>query len=314
MTLSTRYERIPVTTLASGNEVFIPLHRLEGRTPGPTLGLSAVVHGDEPLTNEVVRRVLGSIDPAELRGTILAVPVVNSLAFESLSRHTPIDMLDLNRNFPGNPGGWLSEQIAHVLTTRFVAELDVHLDLHTGGIFPTVDYVYIFDGSRELSMAFGSNFLFEPTQPYQGTFAVPARARGIPFFTAELGGGSFLDAHYLEHGVRGVMNVLRQLGMIDGDVVRPHRQTIVSEMAVVRPRFGGMLHPEIGLDRLGTEVQGGTLLGRVISPYTFETLEEIRSPFERGVMILLRGALMRVNPGDYGYMVANAATATTVLH
>ena len=218
-------------------------------------------------------------------------------------------MLDLNRNFPGTPTGWLSEQIAHVLSTKFVSQLDVHLDLHTGGVFPTVDYVYIFDKSRELSMAFGSTFLFEPSQPYQGTFAVPAREKGIPFFTAEVGGGSFLDAHYIEHGVRGVLNVLMQLGMLDGEVVKPARQTIVTEMAVIRPRVGGVLYPEIGLDRLGKEVPGGTLLGRVVSPYTFETLEEIRSPFDRGYMILLRGGMMRVNPGDYGYMVANAGSA-----
>jgi predicted deacylase len=309
--LHTTYEKIPVTTLASGHELFIPLHRLEGRSPGPTLGLSAVVHGDEPLTNEIVRQVLSTIDPAELRGTIMAVPVANPLAFESLSRNTPIDMLDMNRNFPGNPSGWLSEQMAYVLGTRFVSQLDVHLDLHTGGIFPTVDYVYIFDNSRDLSLAFGSNFLFEPAQPYQGTFAVPAREKGIPFFTAEVGGGSFLqlDTHYIEHGVRGVLNVLKQLKMISGEVVRPPRQTIVTEMAVIRPRVGGVLYPEIGLDQLGKEVRGGTLLGRVVSPYTFETLEEIRAPFELGYMILLRGGMMRVNPGDYGYMVANAATA-----
>ncbi|HEY3060576.1 MAG TPA: succinylglutamate desuccinylase/aspartoacylase family protein [Chloroflexota bacterium] len=303
------YEQIPVTMLASGRELFLPLHRLEGRGAGPTLGLSAVVHGDEPLTNEIVRRVLESIDPAELRGTILAVPVANPLAFEALTRHTPIDQLDMNRNFPGSPSGWLSEQIAHVLATRFVSQLDVHIDLHTGGVFPTVDYVYIFDRSRELSLAFGSTFLFEPSQPYQGTFALPAAQKGIPFFTAEVGGGSFLDTHYIAHGVRGVMNVLRQLNMIDGDVVRPPQQTIVTEMAVIRPRVGGVLYPEVGLDMLGKEVAGGTLLGRVVSPYTFETLEEIRAPYDRGVMILLRGALMRVHPGDYGYMVANLASA-----
>ena len=309
MTLHTTYETIPVTTLASGFELFIPLHRLEGRASGPTLGLSAVVHGDEPLTNEIIRQVLLRVDPAQLRGTILAVPIVNTLAFESLTRHTPIDMLDLNRNFPGAPGGWLSEQIAHVLGTRFVSQLDVHVDLHTGGVFPTVDYVYIFDRSRDLSTAFGSTFLFEPSNPYQGTFSIPARDRGIPFFTAEVGGGSFLDAHYIEHGVRGVMNVMKQLGMLDGEVVRPRRQTVVTEMAVIRPRFGGMLHPEIGLDQLGKEVRGGTLLGRVLSPHTFETLEEIRAPFDLGYMILLRGGMMRVHPGDYGYMVADAETA-----
>ena len=309
MTLHTTYETIPVTTLASGFELFIPLHRLEGRASGPTLGLSAVVHGDEPLTNEIIRQVLLRVDPVQLRGTILAVPIVNTLAFESLTRHTPIDMLDLNRNFPGAPGGWLSEQIAHVLGTRFVSQLDVHVDLHTGGVFPTVDYVYIFERSRELSRSFGSTFLFEPSNPYPGTFSIPARERGIPFFTAEVGGGSFLDAHYIEHGVRGVMNVMKQLGMVDGQIVRPQGQTVVTEMAVIRPRFGGMLHPEIGLDQLGKEVRGGTLLGRVLSPHTFETLEEIRAPFDLGYMILLRGGMMRVHPGDYGYMVANAETA-----
>src|SRR6185436_9478212 len=144
MPLRTTYEQLPVTMLASGRELFLPLHRLAGTAPGPVLGLSAVVHGDEPLTNEVIRRVLEQIDPAELRGTILAVPVANPLAFEALTRHTSIDQLDLNRNFPGNPSGWLSEQIAHVLATRFVSQLDVQVDLHTGGVFPTVDYVYIF--------------------------------------------------------------------------------------------------------------------------------------------------------------------------
>ncbi len=138
---------------------------------------------------------------------------------------------------------------------------------------------------------------------------MPAAQKGIPFFTAELGGGSFLDQHYLEHGVRGVRNVLKQLGMLQGEVERPPEQIVVTEMAVLRPRFGGVLYPELGLDQLGKEVAGGTLLGRVVSPYTFETLEEIRAPYERGVIILLRGGMMRVHPGDYGYMVANLATA-----
>lgn len=307
--MRTSYERIPVTTLASGHELFIPLHRLDGARPGPTLGITAVVHGDEPLPNEVVHRVLRSIDPATLRGTVLAVPVVNALAFQDLSRNTLIDMLDLNRSFPGSPGGWLSEQIAHALTTRFTAAVDAHVDLHSGGIFPTVDYVYVFERGRDLSLAFGSEFLFEPAEPYPGTFGLPARQRGIPFLTAELGGGSVLDDRYVEKGVRGVTNVLVRLGMLDGELRRPARQTIFRELAVIRPRAGGVLHPEVGLDALGTEVAGGTLLGRVVSPYTFETLEEIRAPYPRGYMILLRGRISRVNPGDYAYMVANAETA-----
>jgi predicted deacylase len=161
-----------------------------------------------------------------------------------------------------------------------------------------------------MSLALGSELLFQPAQPpYQGTFSVGARERGIPFFTAELGGGSLLDDRYIEKGVRGVTNVLKHLRMLPGELSLPETQTIVTEMAVIRPRFGGLLYPEVGLDQIGKEVRGGTLLGRVVSPYTFETLEEIRSPFERGYMILLRGAITRVNPGDYAYMVADAASA-----
>lgn len=217
-------------------------------------------------------------------------------------------MLDLNRNFPGDPGGWLSEQIAHVLSTKFMPRVDIHVDLHSGGTYPTVDYVYTFDNTRDLSLAFGSDLLYHPANPYQGTFAVPARDRGIPFFTAELGGGSLVDDIYIEKGVRGVTNVLKQLNLLDGEVIRPAKQTVLTEMAVIRPRFGGVLYPEVKLDQIGKIVERGTLLGRVLNPCTFDTLEDIRAPFDRGHMILLRGAMTRVNPGDYAYMVANAAS------
>jgi uncharacterized protein len=105
------------------------------------------------------------------------------------------------------------------------------------------------------------------------------------------------------------MNVMKQLGMLEGEILRPPEQTIVTDMAVIRPLVGGMLHPAVGLDQLCKEVPGGTVLGRVISPHIYETLEEIRSPFERDYMILLRRGMMRVHPGDYVYMVADAATA-----
>src|SRR5258707_1652334 len=154
MALNTDYEQIPVTILASGSELFFPLHRLEGRAPGLTVGVSGEVHGEEPLTNEVIRQVLSRIAPAQLRGNILAVPVANPLAFESLSRHTPIDILDMNRNFPGSPTGWLSEQMAHVLATRFVSQLYLHLGLHTGRIFASAHYGHLFDTARDLVPAF----------------------------------------------------------------------------------------------------------------------------------------------------------------
>ena len=92
---------LPVTTLASGFELRLPVHVITGAQPGPTLGITAGIHGDEYLPIEAIRRVVEQLDPAQLSGTVLAIPVVNPLAIEAQTRHTPIDMQNLNRVFPG---------------------------------------------------------------------------------------------------------------------------------------------------------------------------------------------------------------------
>jgi uncharacterized protein len=104
--------------------------------------------------------------------------------------------------------------------------------------------------------------------------------------------------------------VMRHLGMLDGPVQKTDGQRIVDELVILHPRNGGILLSEIGPDRLGEEVAAGTVLGRVINPHTFEELEVIEAPFEPSILVLTRPEYTNVNPGDYGYMVANGATAT----
>jgi len=109
---------------------------------------------------------------------------------------------------------------------------------------------------------------------------------------------------FLERGLRGVFNVLKYLKMMAGEPQVPAKQTVVADMRVIRPHFGGLLYPGLKFNDIGTIVPKGTLLGTVINPYTFEVLEEIRTPVERGLIILIRPTITKVHPGDYAYMVA----------
>jgi predicted deacylase len=296
---------LDVTTLANGMTLRLPVHRITGAAPGPVLGLTASIHGDEYLPIAVVRQVVAQLDPAQLRGTVIAVPVANPLAFEAQTRNTPIDMLNLNRVFPGDPNGWLTEQLAAVVTNQFLPQVQYLIDLHAGGAQPTVDYVYILN-DEGMSRSFGFPVMYRPAKTFGGTLSDAAVPLGIRNMVVEMGGGMLANESYIERGLRGVFNVLMHLKMLPGDPIVPDRQTIVTEMAVIRPHFGGLLYPELTLKDIGTVVPRNVLMGKIINPYTFETLEELRTPFERSLMILLRGAITKVHPGDYAYMVGNA--------
>src|SRR5690606_5995918 len=107
--------------------------------------------------------------------------------------------------------------------------------------------------------------------------------------------------------VRGLFNMLRTLGVLPGDPEPPPPQTVLREIAILRPRAGGLLIPEVR--EPGRVLAGGTPLGRVVCPYTFEELEVLRAPFERSVTVLTHMTVDKVQPGDYGYMIGNLATA-----
>ena len=161
MSEKTTFTWLPVTTLSDGAELRLPLHVLAGRRPGPTLGLTAMIHGNEPLPSvPIIRRVLDLIDPAELSGTIMAVPVCNPLAAGVLSRNTPLDGMNLNAAF-GEPAAdsaiqpvrTISEQIAGVLSASLLAHLDYHIDYHTGDDGLAVHMIEFSDDPDSTAMA-----------------------------------------------------------------------------------------------------------------------------------------------------------------
>ncbi len=307
MTNKAEIRRIPFAHLADGSQAALTIHEI-GNGKGPIIGISAAIHGNEPTGSEIILELFRELRGQTINGTIWLLPVANPHAFAKNRRFTPLDEINLNREFPGDSGGTFSQKLAHVLARDFLSKIDIHIDLHSGTDRPTVDYVYI-NSDEALSRSFGSKILYKPKEGLAGTTyggttrAVTADARNIPAVVIELGGGIVDQRPYVERGVAGVLNMLRHLKAIPGTVKPPGQQIVVRSIALIRPAHGGWLETEA--PPLGGEIAGGAVLGRVISPYTFEELEVIKSPVARGIMILSHLSRNLLESGDYGYMVGD---------
>lgn len=303
------HRRVKFTNLADGSDAAIHLHEIVGRRgEGPTVGISGAVHGDEPTGTRIIMEIARRLGGGEFRGRLLLLPVANALAYQANRRNTPLDAQNLNRLFPGSASGWYSEQLALAITTEFLDKVDVLLDLHSGGDRPTVDYIYICN-DEAMSRAFLSPVLYRPTAGVEGTmFNGTTRQivekRGARTVTVELGGGRIDQSAYVARGVAGIENILRTLGMVDGAAAPLPAQTVCHGITTLRPTRGGVIFNES--PPLGQRVAAGAVVGRIVSPYTFEELEVIRNPVPNGVMILAHLTANIVEPGDYLYMVGHA--------
>lgn len=322
------FEWLPVTTLASGAELRLPLHTLAGAHPGPTLGLSALVHGNEPVPSVgIIRAALERIDPAELRGTILAAPVLNPLGYAGMSRHTPEDGLNLNAAFVESDAGShpepvkaVSVQLAAAISAGFLGRLDYQIDFHTGGN-ASVHMIEFADDPESVAMARAFNMpilLKDVWMP--GQMWTQAAQLGARVIVAELGGAGQLYDEWVERGVAGVLNVLRQLKMLPGDPAPPPRQYVVDNtpgheqnLNILRPREAGLIVPDPAITPRrafdGQPIAGAPVLGRLISPYDLTVRQEFATPFERTLMLATRVAPTWCTPGEFGYIIANADDA-----
>ena len=298
----------PITTLASGFELGLTIHVIQGARPGPAVGVSAMIHGDELDGLLIARELVQTLDPSTMRGSVHILGVANPLAMEGITRNTPIDMLDMNRLFPGVPDGWLSEQQAYAIAHEFIDKIDVLVDLHCGGTFPWVDYCYVIN-DEDLSRAFLPALLYKPATTYSGTTATYAEQRGVRCMVVEIGGGYHDQPLHVANGVRGVMNQLRHVGVLDGVVEKRAGQVLMREMKVMRPRHGGICMPRALLEP-GQVLGAGTALADIVSPYTFDVLETMTVPYDENIVVLCRNVVTRIHPGDYGFMIANGAKAT----
>jgi predicted deacylase len=241
--------------------------------------------------------VITNIDVSELKGRIKAIPVVNPLAFEAITRNTPLDMLNLNRVVPGNRAGWLTEKLAAVIREEYLPGIDYLIDLHAGGHHGWVDYLIMED--RDASLASGSDYIYLGPGP-KGSLKDAAKGAGVrAWSTFEFGGIDCKSGPMVEKGVRCTLNLMKYWGMLPGNLELPPRQYIMHEKTVLRSTHGGLLYHDWEHAAIGRQVPKGTVLGRVVSPYTFEILEEIRAPYEQNIVFHIRAHDGLLHPGDY---------------
>lgn len=259
---------LPITRLVTGGDVSLPVRVVHGKEPGPVVWVNGAVHGDEVVGVEIIRQVLSGLNPTTMRGTLLAVPVVNVLGFMAGDRYLP-DRRDLNRSFPGSTRGSLASRLAHLFMTQVVSKCEVGIDLHTGADrrsnYPQIRGDLDDPRTRELAQAFGAPVILH-ARVRDGSLRQAARERGACVLLYEGGENLRLDAYAVEAGVAGVRNVLAALAMIGPPKApppnTPTRECRSSEW--VRARRSGMLRLEVSL---GQQVSDGERLGTLYDAF-----------------------------------------------
>jgi uncharacterized protein len=315
-----KISRFPVTVLASGHRVEITAVTVPGRRPGPTVTLVSGLHGHELFTALFFREVLARLATLQdsLRGRLVLVPMASPPSFEWGTRATPQDHGDMNRLFPGTPEGTLTQQLTHVLADKVVRGTDLLLDYHSEPDVMNIRCTYARRpessyGKRVLDAALASGtpvIYAAPSSPT--TLTGYAEQAGIPALTPELGGPLPEQRYHLEYGWKELVNLLQHVEALPGTPEVAGRQWVVKDVAHVRPRAGGLFVPEAGFETLGAVASADRLLGRVISPYTFDELDALYGPYDGNLLMVVRGRASKVHPGDPAYIVGNAATAEVV--
>lgn len=285
----------------------IPIVIVHGAKAGPTLCITAGIHAAEYPAIDAVLRTVVALDPADLSGTVIAVPVVNTPMFRARSGFlSPIDGLNLNRTFPGRPNGTISEVMAHVLLTEVVPLADFHIDCHGGDLpeilWPYAGYAMTGDSAvdeRGEAMA----RLYSPRivalyregtalPPTKGSFTSEAARRGIASILAESGSAGGLDPADVQTHMHGIQNVMRFFKMLPGDPVIHGKRMMAEGQFIVDARRGGLLRLAIGI---GDEIKKGQDIAEVCDVFG-NVIEKIVSPAD-GIARLI-WTHKAVNTGD----------------
>ena len=296
---------LPVTRLITGADVSLPVRILHGKEDGPTVWLNAATHGDEVVGVEVIRRVLATLSPKTMRGTLIAVPVVNVLGVMTGERYLP-DRRDLNRSFPGSPRGSLASRIAHLMMTEVVAKCEVGIDLHTGSDrrtnLPQVRADLDDPRTRDLARAFGAPVVLH-SRVRDGSLRQAALESGANVLLYEGGEAWRFDEWAITAGTDGVRRVLAALGMVDDPVEEPAGPTVeCRQSGWVRARHTGFLHLDV---RLGQQVEDGERLGSLSDSFG-KTLRLVRA--DRTGIVIGRTEAPVVNGGDAVVHIADHIT------
>ena len=300
---------LPISKLSNHTPVTLPVHVMHGTQPGPTLFVSAAIHGDELNGVEIIRRVLRTLQPGNLSGTLLSVPIVNAYGFIGRSRYLP-DRRDLNRSFPGSRHGSLAARIAHLLLSEVVARSQVGIDLHTAAVhrvnLPQIRCDFKKrPRSRELGIAFGTQVILESPER-SGSLRKAAREMGVDVLVYEGGEGLRFDEFAIQAGVDGIAGVMLAMGMLElPEGVEASRPVSIGALPLFANASKWVRAPEGGIlrstKRIGSAVSEGEIIGYVANPYEDADVP-VLAP-RRGI-IIGRTTLPIVNLGDALFHIA----------
>lgn len=254
----------------------VPVQIVHGMNKGPVLCLTAAVHGDELNGIEIVRQIMQNLEPEELNGTVIGVPIVNLDGFRRASRYVS-DRRDLNRHFPGSRGGSLASRIAHSFFHNIVMNCNYLVDVHTGSFhrtnLPQLRANLKSPHIVEFTKGFGGIVVVQEKGEF-GTLRRAAQDSGIIAVTLETGGPLHLEKDAVDWGVKGIENLMHSLEMQNTLRLWTTPQPVYFKTKWVRVEQGGLLFSSVELNDV---VKKGQLMGRVIDPIT-NTSSDVIAP------------------------------------
>jgi predicted deacylase len=302
---------IPVPDTGDGVSTSIPVTVFNGAQDGPVVTLVAGIHGAEYSPILAMQRVVRQLDSATMAGAVIVVHNANLPAFQQRTVYVgPYDLKNLNRAFPGDADGSITERIAHVLTEEVIKQTDYLIDIHSGdaneGLQPRYTAYYaeagspeVIEKSRRMTVAFGLDTIVlfggDLSTPQSRIYtSAQAVSLGIPSMDVESGELGLIDDFYITPIVNGVISVMRDLDMIPGEATPTESPLWIAERARVYSEFDGVWHADDSA-QAGNYVHEGARLG-VITDYHGNDLAEITAPAS-GILLILFGT-PPVNEGD----------------
>ncbi|WP_409346398.1 succinylglutamate desuccinylase/aspartoacylase family protein [Paenibacillus sp. MBLB4367] len=302
-------------------EAYIPVHAIKSAEPGPTLLVLAAVHGDEYEGVQTIIELCRDLQPDDIRGTLLMVPVTNVLSYYGETRTTPEDGCNLAREFPGKPDGTITQRLAWHLQRQLIGKADFMLDLHSGGthfaVPELVGYYHNDDSevgrrSRAAAEVFGMEVLWAHPEIAPGRTVSAALECGVPFLYTEAYGGRRIRPDEQLRFRGGALRLMRHLGML----CEPSRW-IEGESPPIRYRLSGDGNFDVSVNSaaegffipevaLLDEVTAGVRIGAVYD--WFGTLLEPFHAPKSGVVVGMTGTPY-IRKGAYVYMLTQTAEA-----
>lgn len=300
-----RWVALPIAEDADGSEITVHACVVNGGD-GPTLWAQGCLHGSEHVGGLALRDVVNDVDPSEVAGTVIGVPVANPPAFRGKHRLIPIDGGDVNRSFRGDPAGTFAEMLAHTLFTTALEHADYVIDLHNGGNEYVVPGFSIFSRTgdeaesvaREMVEATGLPYAVGIDREFGGSMGTELAAEGVPAAVVEAGGRGHITQEFYDANRDAVIDIAKQVDVLDGKPREVESPEYFEELDWLRTPTGGFFEPSVNAN---TTVEEGTTMAR-ITDVTGETREVFEAPYD-GVVLCMRTYGM-ARPGDWVIEVA----------